>query len=372
MPSCKLVVSTSMCSRPSASRHRKQRFPRLDRRRSYGNPYLRASPLADDCVLSEDEHLFSVNKRFAPVHKPHGSVEAAAVATAPLGNSSPTADTHGGSLPVGRADRRARDEHNEQERNRRRELAVIYELIRCSFSEDDLRYLYPCNTPTSIEKMSYPQVLHVAYHLLREEQHNLIMFERTLNDIRRIEKEFTHAGIPLPERPSLPSITETYLNITEAVDKILKYDKSARAFGGVYEVTPAERAALGDRQLAPLCPRSNPVRHNPIKLPTRFSRLNSHCARQSVRSTHKPRHSEFPRLTYDEEMSRWDKMVPKLRRSSSSASITRQTSDSEASYLQEYSAARYACKPEDAVSLVFGDSCVQPENDPVVIDFLPQ
>nr|CAK6928260.1 unnamed protein product [Fasciola hepatica] len=124
-----------------------------------------------------------------------------------------------------RTDKRARDEHNEQERSRRRELAVIYELIRCSFSEDDLRYLEPYSGPKSIDKLSYPQVLQVAYHLLREEEHNLMLFERTLDEIKRIEKELVHVGLSVPQRPFYPSISDGYFKVVQVVDSLLKHDK---------------------------------------------------------------------------------------------------------------------------------------------------
>ncbi|BHF79373.1 hypothetical protein SprV_0702249300 [Sparganum proliferum] len=155
-----------------------------------------------------------------------------------------------------RIDKRARDEHNEQERSRRRELAVIYELIRCSFSQEDLRHLGPGNAPKSIDKLSYPQVLQIAYHVVREENHNLQLFERTLAEIKRIEKEFLRVGLPVPARPAYPSITETYRKVVNIVDNLLKHDKAARSIDGSYETTPAQRAALGDYQLAFLRPKN--------------------------------------------------------------------------------------------------------------------
>lgn len=197
----------------SQPRPRKQRFPRADRpRRPYG-PCSRIGPPDEDFVSDDDSFYFNkrprhlgscTTKPIRPLRPPYGSKDG-------LSNC--------------RVDKRARDEHNEQERSRRRELAVIYELIRCSFSEHDLRYLEPFSGPKSIEKLSYPQVLQVAYHLLKEEQHNLLLFERTLEEMKRIEKELIHVGLSVPQRPFYPSISDGYRKVVQVVDNLLKHDK---------------------------------------------------------------------------------------------------------------------------------------------------
>ncbi|CAH8429179.1 hypothetical protein MS3_00004878 [Schistosoma haematobium] len=231
-----------MSSQP-ISRHRKQHFPRLERRKLI-------TPLSQNLPLQEydsDEDPVYISKHprsslISTSHKPFRPVK------------TDSKDTNGSS---GRPDKRARDEHNEQERSRRRELAVIYELIRCSFSNDDLRYLGHCNGPKSVDKLSYPQVLQIAYQLLREEQHNLTLFEKSLNDLKLIEKEFVRAGLPVPERPKCPYILDTYRKMVQLVDNLLRHDKLARSVDGVYEVTPAERAAIGDQEMSFLLPRSH-------------------------------------------------------------------------------------------------------------------
>ncbi|KAH9593643.1 hypothetical protein MS3_00004878 [Schistosoma haematobium] len=199
-----------MSSQP-ISRHRKQHFPRLERRKLI-------TPLSQNLPLQEydsDEDPVYISKHprsslISTSHKPFRPVK------------TDSKDTNGSS---GRPDKRARDEHNEQERSRRRELAVIYELIRCSFSNDDLRYLGHCNGPKSVDKLSYPQVLQIAYQLLREEQHNLTLFEKSLNDLKLIEKEFVRAGLPVPERPKCPYILDTYRKMVQLVDNLLRHDK---------------------------------------------------------------------------------------------------------------------------------------------------
>ncbi|CAH8428793.1 unnamed protein product [Heterobilharzia americana] len=228
-------------SNQPVSRHRKQHFPRLERRKLSAT-LSQTLPLpeydSDDDPIYISKHTRS--SLIATNHKSFRTVK------------TDTKESNGS----GRPDKRARDEHNEQERSRRRELAVIYELIRCSFSNNDLHYLGHCNGPKSVEKLSYPQVLQIAYQLVREEQHNLTLFEKSLNDIKVIEKEFVRAGLPVPERPKCPSILDNYRKMVQLVDNLLRHDKMARSAEGVYEVTPAERAAIGDQEMSYLLPRS--------------------------------------------------------------------------------------------------------------------
>ncbi|TPP64238.1 hypothetical protein FGIG_01327 [Fasciola gigantica] len=318
----------------SQPRPRKQRFPRADRpRRPYG-PCARGGPTDDDFASDDDSLYFnkrprhlssSSTKPFRPLKSPYASRD--------------------NCLSNCRTDKRARDEHNEQERSRRRELAVIYELIRCSFSEDDLRYLEPYSGPKSIDKLSYPQVLQVAYHLLREEEHNLMLFERTLDEIKRIEKELVHVGLSVPQRPFYPSISDGYRKVVQVVDSLLKHDKNARTPDGVYEVTPAERAALGNLQLASLRPRAGSTYTDSMAsvVPTTTGRSNyaemqfsSRRARDD-QSTSRARPSEVSHLNPMEGSLIWHKVERKLRRSSSAASISGLESHTPQSYSSQLS-----------------------------------
>ncbi|CAL8104008.1 unnamed protein product [Calicophoron daubneyi] len=301
----------TMSGQPS-SRHRKQRFPRLDRRKLLGTG-AQGSTSDDDFLSDEDSGGLPKRARIIPMNKPFRPIK-------------PPIDSKDASMSNCRIDKRARDEHNEQERSRRRELAVIYELIRCSFSEEDLRYLGPCNGPKSIDKLSYPQVLQVAYHLLREEHHNLILFERTLNEIKRIEKELVSVGLPVPERPTYPSITENYRKVVQLVDNLLKHDKSARTPDGVYEVTPAERAALGNRQLALLRPRPYGTVLDSSSYPEQVLRGSGGSRRYVRPEGHYPRYSELPSLTPNRRPT-WQRVNPKLKRSASEISMDGMESD---------------------------------------------
>ncbi|VDQ01592.1 unnamed protein product [Trichobilharzia regenti] len=159
----------------------------------------------------------------------------------------------------GRTDKRARDEHNEQERSRRRELAVIYELIRCNISSDDMHLLDQLSGPKSVDKLSYPQVLQIAYQLVLEEEHNLVLFERSLTDIKLIEKQLLRTGIPLPERPKCPPIIDNYRKIVQLVDDLLRQDKigseepSSKRVASVDsrdEDKDKERASIGDQEIS--------------------------------------------------------------------------------------------------------------------------
>ncbi len=212
-------------NRRMASRTRKQRFPHPDRRRS--SSFLQSSPFSDNGYDS-DENFYTPSKRSRPSFgpTPRGSAVTkghTSEATKPEPKEGSNSSNSG---QTSRLDKRARDEHNEQERSRRRELAVIYELIRCSFTQEDLRHLGPGNAPKSIDKLSYPQVLQIAYHVVREENHNLQLFERTVSDMKRLEKEFSKQGLPVPGRPFAPNINDIYRKIVGVVDNLLKHDKS--------------------------------------------------------------------------------------------------------------------------------------------------
>lgn len=203
-------------------RYRKQRFPR----RKF-NPSLNQSNPLEGLETDEDSSNLYKRPRYSST-VPVRTKLYRPVKSDPRDNFTPTnnsTNNNNNNMFACRLDKRARDEHNEQERSRRRELAVIYELIRCSFSEDDLRYLDNCNGPKSIEKLSYPQVLQIAYQLSCEEQHNLILFEKCLNNLKIIEKEYARAGLPVPERPSHPSILENYRKVIQIVDNLLRIDK---------------------------------------------------------------------------------------------------------------------------------------------------
>ncbi|KAA3678100.1 uncharacterized protein DEA37_0005754 [Paragonimus westermani] len=371
-----------MATQQSASRHRKQRFPRLERRRFCASPsYQRVNPSDDDCPLPREESAHYDNcKRFRPevssVQKSYRSVRPPATATVVK-----SIDTNDPCLPSCRPDKRARDEHNEQERSRRRELAVIYELIRCSFSDEDLRHLGQCSGPKSIDKLSYPQVLHVAYHLLREEQHNLILFERALNEMKRLEKELVTIGLSVPERPCIPSIKDNYRKIIQLVDNLLKHDKSARTIDGVYEVTPAERAAMGNRQIALLRPRpyGSIPDHQHYQSGSFYSDPTFRYIRRPVRtdSSHHPRTNELPTIssgTGDDCMSVWDKVSRKLKRSASSASVNHLDSDLPTSFDNVYFRSRVA-PPEDYLSADGHSRRLNNDDEDdeadVMIDFLP-
>ncbi|CAH8504346.1 unnamed protein product [Dicrocoelium dendriticum] len=304
-----------MFNQQSISRPRKQRFPGMDRRRVTGSSYTRADPIDEDSVSSEDvtSHCDVKRTRFGSIsaHRPYQ----------PAKHSHSGIQSRNINQPGIRVDKRARDEHNEQERSRRRELAVIYELIRCSFSEDDLRHLEPFNGPKSVDKLSYPQVLHVAHHLLKEEQHNLILLERSLNDIKRLEKEFVNIGFSVPERPIFPSVMDNYRTVIQFVDDLLKQDKSARTLDGVYEVSPAQRAALGNRQLQLLRLRPLAQSNTHLDWPETYHRDNAQGLKPLTRTEyqcHRPRSNELPTVSLEKEgyTSVWSRVSGKLKRPS--------------------------------------------------------
>nr|CAH8822255.1 unnamed protein product [Trichobilharzia regenti] len=220
-------------SSQTTHRHRKQHFPRLERRKL--GIQLLQTPTFQDYDSDDDPIYFTKYSRSLLISSPQKSSR----------STKESKDTG-----CGRTDKRARDEHNEQERSRRRELAVIYELIRCNISSDDMHLLDQLSGPKSVDKLSYPQVLQIAYQLVLEEEHNLVLFERSLTDIKLIEKQLLRTGIPLPERPKCPPIIDNYRKIVQLVDDLLRQDKICRSIDGIYDVTPAERASIGDQEIS--------------------------------------------------------------------------------------------------------------------------
>ncbi|KAL3314251.1 hypothetical protein Ciccas_007135 [Cichlidogyrus casuarinus] len=230
----------------SASRMRKQRFPRAERRKAL----VGDSNINDDFIVDEQNYFCPPSKRphITPRTDPSPPPPQVSKTTQRQRKESDDRNNHYALAP--RLDKRARDEHNEQERSRRRELAVIYELIRSSFSQDDLRHLEPGVAPKSIEKLSYPQVLQVAHSIMLEEAHHIKMYERALQDIRYLEKELSKAGVTPPPRPNCPLLSENYRKVISIVESILRTDKIARNGCGLYEMSPSDRATYGDQQLS--------------------------------------------------------------------------------------------------------------------------
>ncbi|CAH8824097.1 unnamed protein product [Trichobilharzia szidati] len=232
-------------SNQTAHRHRKQHFPRSERRKL--SIQLPQALSFQDYDSDDDPIYFTKCSRSSLVSSPHKSFRS-------MKESKDTGS--------GRTDKRARDEHNEQERSRRRELAVIYELIRGNISSDDMHLLDQCNGPKSVEKLSYPQVLQIAYQLVMEEQHHLVLFERALTDIKLIERQLLRTGVPPPERPKCPPIIDNYRKMVQLVDDLLRHDKICRSIDGVYDVSPAERASIGEQEIS--YPTPNHISSNPV------------------------------------------------------------------------------------------------------------
>lgn len=121
-------------------------------------------------------------------------------------------------------DRQSQLDHNEQERGRRRELAIIYEMIRTCISEDDIhRHLE--GAAKSADKLSYPQLLQISCGKIQDELHDLKVLRLLMRDIERLENLCDVFGVPLERKRPALSPMQCHKIVAGVVEDILKKDK---------------------------------------------------------------------------------------------------------------------------------------------------
>lgn len=121
-------------------------------------------------------------------------------------------------------DRQSQLDHNEQERGRRRELAIIYEMIRTCITEDDIRR-HLDGTAKSADKLSYPQLLQISCGKIQDELHDQRVLRNLFREIENLENLCDEYNISYDKkRPAVPSM-ERHKIIAEVVEEVLNTDK---------------------------------------------------------------------------------------------------------------------------------------------------
>ncbi|VDL57790.1 unnamed protein product [Hymenolepis diminuta] len=145
-------------------------------------------------------------------------------------------------------DRQSQLDHNEQERGRRRELAIIYEMIRTCITEDDIRR-HLDGTAKSADKLSYPQLLQISCGKIRDELHDQRVIRTLFRDIETLESLCDELGIPLEKKRPAVDPMERHKIIAEIVEDVLSVDKRSRNFNGEYVMSQRARAQLAHNKL---------------------------------------------------------------------------------------------------------------------------
>ncbi|KAL5103705.1 hypothetical protein TcWFU_004869 [Taenia crassiceps] len=161
-------------------------------------------------------------------------------------------------------DRQAQMDHNEQERGRRRELAIIYEMIRTCITEEDIRR-HLDGAGKCPEKLSYPQLLQISCGMIEDEIHDMAIYERLIKEIDILENECIKLGIPITDKPHVVSPMQRHQIVAGVVEAVLREDKAARNHDGDYAVSQRERALDAHRRLTELLGDES---HPPARVPS--------------------------------------------------------------------------------------------------------
>ncbi|CDS38213.1 expressed conserved protein [Echinococcus multilocularis] len=148
-------------------------------------------------------------------------------------------------------DRQAQMDHNEQERGRRRELAIIYEMIRTCITEEDIRR-HLDGAGKCPEKLSYPQLLQISCGMIEDEIHDMAIYDRLVKEIAILETECLKLGIPLTDKPHIIPPMRRHEIVAGVVEAVLKEDKASRNRDGDYAISQRERALEAHRKLTEL------------------------------------------------------------------------------------------------------------------------
>lgn len=148
-------------------------------------------------------------------------------------------------------DRQAQMDHNEQERGRRRELAIIYEMIRTCITEEDIRR-HLDGAGKGPDKLSYPQLLQISCGMIEDEIHDMAIYERLVREIDILENECLKLGIPITDRPYVIPPMQRHKIVADVVEAVLKEDKASRNRDGDYAVSQRDRALEAHRKLTEL------------------------------------------------------------------------------------------------------------------------
>lgn len=121
-------------------------------------------------------------------------------------------------------DRQAQMDHNEQERGRRRELAILYEMIRTCITQDDIQRFLD-GGPKSPSRLSYPQILQIACENVEEDLHDMAILKSVMEQCDTLEKECRRLGVSYNEGPRRDALMHRHKVTANAVHASLMSDK---------------------------------------------------------------------------------------------------------------------------------------------------
>ena len=176
-------------SRQNRRRPRKQRFPRHRDRRSLIQTVTDSDGVEEvtDCLDGSSSPIESSN----------------------------IPDSHDGQAQMDR---------NEQERGRRREMAILYEMTRTCINHDDIeRHLV--GKPKSPSKLSYPQILQIACENAEEAVHDMMVLESLVAQCEALELECRRRGIAYAEGPNRDALIQRHRATAHVVQETLAKDK---------------------------------------------------------------------------------------------------------------------------------------------------
>lgn len=113
--------------------------------------------------------------------------------------------------------------HSELERQRRRDLAIMHELLRLCITEEDLRN-FKLNTDKPVEKISYAEILSISVRKLKTATKDLSRINHVMKDIKQLERLNQRLNIPIRiQRPAGISM-KFHQELAEIVEDIIKKD----------------------------------------------------------------------------------------------------------------------------------------------------
>ncbi|KAM3173985.1 hypothetical protein ACTXT7_011455, partial [Hymenolepis weldensis] len=119
---------------------------------------------------------------------------------------------------------------SELERQRRRELAIMYELLRLCITEEDLRN-FTLNVNKRVAEISYSEILSISVQKLKAVIKEFSRINHVMKDIKRLERLNQRLNIPIRiQRPASISM-EFHQKLAEIVEDIIKKDTRQVALG---------------------------------------------------------------------------------------------------------------------------------------------
>ncbi|VUZ38738.1 unnamed protein product, partial [Hymenolepis diminuta] len=129
------------------------------------------------------------------------------------------------------------------ERQRRRDFAIIYELLRLCITEEDLRN-FTSNIDKRMENISYAEILSISVRKLKKATKELSGINHVMKDIKQLERLNQRLNIPTRiQRPTGISM-RFHQKVAEIVEDTIKKDARIRKNNGRNLQTPRE-VALG-------------------------------------------------------------------------------------------------------------------------------